>query len=107
MGRARNNDPADPDCIGRAGLKTLRLERPDIYSDDLCQSLARRKLRDTGSLRRCVTISCAPLYHLRPGDAVTVRRGDLPGEPVQRYVVRSFTRPIGGGGTMEISAKQV
>lgn len=106
-GRAQNQDPSSDTCITRIGRKTKRLEMPNYYSDQMCQDYAEWQLKRYSTLAKEVTISSAQMFHIVEDELITVERADKPGSPVERHVVRGFTRPIGQTGAMTITCVSV
>lgn len=106
-GRAQNQDPASPTCISRVGLKTIRLEMPDYYSDQMCQDYAEWMLKRYSVMSREMTLSCTQMFHIVENELITVQRNDKPGTPVERHLVTGFSRPIGQTGAMTINCVSV
>ena len=106
-GRAQNRDPSSSTCIDRIGLKTIRIEMPNYYSDQMCQDYADWQLKRYSVLSKEVTISCTQLFHIAENELITVQRTDKPGSPVERHLVTGFSRPIGQTGAMTINCVSV
>ena len=106
-GRAQNRDPSSSTCISRIGLKTIRLEMPNYYSDQMCQDYAEWQLKRYSVLSKEVTISCTQLFHIVENELITLQRTDKPGSPVERHLVTGFSRPIGQTGAMTINCVSV
>lgn len=106
-GRAQNRDPSSSTCIDRIGLKTIRIEMPNYYSDQMCQDYAEWQLKRYSVLSKEVTISCTQLFHIVENELITVQRTDKPGTPVERHLVTGFSRPIGQTGAMTINCVSV
>lgn len=106
-GRAQNTDPASDTCISRIGLKTKRIDMPNYYSDDICQSYAEWLLKRYTILQKTVSIECTQMFHITENNLVTVQRADKPGSPIERHIIQGFSRPIGQTGTMTIDAVSV
>nr|DAR23204.1 MAG TPA: tail protein [Bacteriophage sp.] len=105
--RVQNRDPASDTCISRIGLKTLRLEMPNYYSDEICRDYAEWKLKRTTALTKEVAITSTQMFHIVENEIVTLERNDKPGHPIERFVVQGFTRPLAQQGTMTINAVSV
>lgn len=97
LGLARNTDPADAGCIGRVGLHSRVLECPGLYSNDQCQSYAKRTLELERGAGRSLLLRCAPIAALQPGDLVALQRPDLPDTPEQRLQVQGYTLHLNPG----------
>ena len=106
-GRAQNRDPSSSTCISRIGMKTIRLEMPNYYSDQMCQDYAEWQLKRYSVLSKEVTISCTQLFHIVENELITLQRTDKPGSPVERHLVTGFSRPIGQTGAMTINCVSV
>lgn len=103
-GRAQNRDESSDTCISRIGIKTLRIEMPNYYSDEICEAYADWKLKRASVMPKAITISCSQMFHIAENEIVLVRRTDKPGSPVERHVVQGFTRPLSQTGSMTINA---
>lgn len=106
-GRAQNLDPASSTCVSRIGLKTKRLEMSDYYSDQMCVDYAEWQLKRYATMAREVSISCTQMFHIVENELITVQRTDKPGSPIERHLVRGFSRPIGQTGAMTINCVSV
>lgn len=106
-GRAQNTNPESDTCISRIGLKTIRLEMPDYYSDQMCQDYADWQLKRYCALSKEVAITATQMFHIVENELITVERSDKPGSPIERHLVTGFTRPIGQTGTMTINCVSV
>lgn len=106
-GRAQNRDPSSSTCISRIGLKTIRIEMPNYYSDQMCQDYADWQLKRYSVLSKEVTVSCTQLFHIVENELITVQRTDKPGNPIERHLVTGFSRPIGQTGAMTINCVSV
>ena len=106
-GRAQNRDLSSSTCIDRIGLKTIRIEMPNYYSDQMCQDYADWQLKRYSVLSKEVTISCTQLFHIAENELITVQRTDKVGNPIERHLVTGFSRPIGQTGAMTINCVSV
>jgi hypothetical protein len=106
-GRAQNRDPSSATCISRIGMKTIRIEMPNYYSDQMCQDYADWQLKRYSVLSKEVTISCTQLFHIVENELITVQRTDKVGGPIERHLVTGFSRPIGQTGAMTINCVSV
>lgn len=106
-GRAQNQDPSSSTCISRIGLKTIRLEMPDYYSDQMCQDYAEWMLKRYSVMSKEMTLSCTQMFHIVENELITVQRTDKPGSPIERHLVMGFSRPIGQTGAMTINCVSV
>lgn len=106
-GRAQNRDINSDTCISRIGLKTKRLHMQDYYSDDMCQAYAEWMLKRYAVLGKTVSLSTTQMFHITENQVITLMRTDKPGNPIERHLVQSFTRPIGQTGNMTINAVSV
>lgn len=106
-GRAQNLDPASDTCVSRIGLKTKRLEMSNYYSDQMCVDYAEWQLKRYATMAKEVTVSCTQMFHIVENELITVQRMDKPGSPIERHVVRGFSRPIGQTGAMTINCVSV
>lgn len=106
-GRAQNRDPSSSTCISRIGMKTIRMEMPNYYSDQMCQDYADWQLKRYSVLSKEVTISCTQMFHIVENELITLQRTDKPGSPVERHLVTGFSRPIGQTGAMTINCVSV
>ena len=101
-GRAQNLNPASDTCISRIGLKTLRISKPDFYSNQVCEDYAAWLLKRYAILTKAVTIESTQLFHIQENSLVTVRRPDKDWT-VERHLVMGYTRPLSGRGTMKLN----
>lgn len=101
-GRAQNLNPASDTCISRIGLKTLRISKPDFYSNQVCEDYAAWLLKRYAILTKTVTIESTQLFHIQENSLVTVRRPDKDWT-VERHLVMGYTRPLSGRGTMKLN----
>lgn len=106
-GRAQDTNPTSSTCISRIGLKTKRIEMPNYYSDDVCQSYANWMLKRFSVLQKAVTINTTQMFHIVENGIITIRRTDKENSPIERHIVQSFSRPIGQTGSMSIEAVSV
>ncbi len=106
-GRAQNTDPTSDTCISRIGMKTTRIEMTDYYSDQMCRDYAEWQLKRVAAMSKEVTVTSSQMFHIVENQLITVQRNDKPGSPVERHVVRGFSRPIGQTGTMTINCVSV
>lgn len=106
-GRAQNLDPASDTCVSRVGLKTIRLEMSNYYSDKMCQDYAEWQLKRYSVLSKEMSLSCTQMFHIVENELITVERNDKPGNPVERHLVTGFSRPIGQTGAMTINCVSV
>lgn len=106
-GRSQNRDISSDTCVTRIGLKTIREEMSDYYSDDMCQAYADWKLKRYSVLSKEVELTTTQMFHIAENEIITVRRTDKPGQPVERHLVQGFSRPIGQTGAMTINAVSV
>lgn len=106
-GRAQNLDPTSDTCVSRIGLKTKRIEMPDYYSNQMCKDYAEWQLKRVTSMAKEVSVTSTQMFHIVENQLITVQRNDKPGNPVERHLVRGFTRPIGQTGTMTINCVSV
>lgn len=106
-GRAQNLDNASDTCVSRIGLKTTRIEMTDYYSDQMCKDYAEWQLKRVAAMSKEVTVTSSQMFHIVENQLITVQRNDKPGSPVERHLVRGFTRPIGQTGTMTINCVSV
>lgn len=106
-GRSQNLDPTSDTCVSRIGRKTIRLEMPNYYSDQMCQDYADWMLKRYSTLSKEVTVSCTQMFHIVENELITVQRMDKPGSPVERHLVKGFSRPIGQSGAMTINCVSV
>ena len=98
---------ASPTCITRIGRKTKRIEMPNYYADEICQDYADWMLKEYSAVTREITVTCTQMFHIVENQVITVERADKPGSPVERHVIRGFTRPVGQTGTMSINCVSV
>lgn len=106
-GRAQNRDPSSDTCIDRIGLKTIRIEMNDYYSDQMCQDYADWQLKRYSVLSKEVAVSCTQMFHIVENELITVQRNDKPGSPIERHLVTGFSRPLGQTGAMTINCVSV
>ena len=93
--------------MSRIGLKTTRIEMTDYYSDQMCKDYAEWQLKRVAAMSKEVTVTSSQMFHIVENQLITVQRNDKPGSPVERHLVRGFTRPIGQTGTMTINCVSV
>lgn len=106
-GRAANVDPTSDTNIYRIGRKVLHELKGEYWNAEQCAALAEWKLKRSTVLQKKISITCAPLYHLRENALIAVKRSDKEGSPVERHVIQGFTIPIAQTGTMSIEAVSV
>jgi len=107
-GRAINMDVrSDTSIYSSLGRRVKRLKGSGYYADEQCQQLAAYWLKRYTTLKKSVTISAQQIFHLNENNLVTIRRGDKPGEPIEKHLVTGFSRPIAQSGPMTINATSV
>lgn len=106
-GRAQNQDSSSDTCVSRIGLKTIRIEMSDYYSDQMCQDYAEWQLKRYSVMSKEMALSCTQMFHIVENELITVERSDKPGSPVERHLVTGFSRPIGQTGAMTINCVSV
>lgn len=106
-GRAQNHDSSSDTCVSRIGLKTIRIEMSDYYSDQMCQDYAEWQLKRYSVMSKEMALSCTQMFHIVENELITVERSDKPGNPVERHLVTGFSRPIGQTGAMTINCVSV
>ena len=106
-GRATNTDPKSDTNIYILGRKILRESQNGYYSKDICESLARFRLKRCTTLQKNVSIRCAQLFHLQENQIITLRRPDKPGYPLERHLISGFERDLAQNGNMTINATSV
>lgn len=106
-GRAQDTDFESETCISRIGLKTKRITKTNYFSDEVCQAYADFMLKRYSILQKAVTVTCTQMFHISENNLITIKRTDKEGEPVERHVIQSFSRPIGQKGNMTIEAVSV
>lgn len=106
-GRAQNTNPKSATCISRIGRKTLRLEMPNYYSDQICQDYAEWMLKRYTMLSAEVQVTCTQMFHIVENELITIQREDKPGAPIERHLVTGFTCPVEQTGAMTINCVSV
>ena len=106
-GRASIYNPASDTNIYRIGKRTYREEKATYWNEQQCRALALYTLKKKVALKKSITVTCPPVYHLAEDSLITVKRTDKPGAPVERHLIESFTLPISQTGTMSINAVSV
>lgn len=106
-GRAINTDPKSDTNIYILGRKIIRETQNGYYSPDVCESLAKFKLKRYTTLQKNITIQCGQLFHIQENELVTLRRPDKEGYPLERHLISGFERDIAQNGTMTINATSV
>ena len=104
-GRATDTNPASPSCVQRIGYKTNRYIESKYYSNEQCQGLAEYYLSESVRLQYEKTFQCAPIYHLKPNNLVSVV--SKKGNDKQYFLINSFTIPLAPTGEMTIQATSV
>lgn len=104
--RAQNTNPSSPTSIPIIGIKTYPpYEDTAYYTDEQCQELANYYLKKQTIKQRSVTISSAPMYHLRENRLIQcVRPYTFIEEPL---LISGISLPIGTTGSMAITATSV
>lgn len=105
--RAENLDPASDTNVNMIGRKTMQEEASGYYTTDICEALAKFRLKRNTILQRSVDIEATQIFHLNENNLVTIRRLDKPGAPTERHLINGFSRPLAGTGAMTISATSV
>lgn len=106
-GRAINTDPKSDTNIYILGRKILRESQNGYYSRDVCESLAKFRLKRCTTLQKNISIECSQMFHLQENQLVTLRRPDKPGNPVERHLISGFERDLSQTGKMTINATSV
>lgn len=106
-GRAQIFDPRSPVDINVIGRKTIRVSQSGFGTDTQCRDYAEWMVKRSSVLQRAVTIDCSQILHIRGNQLVTICRTDKRGNPVERHLVQSFSRPLTWNGQMQISATSV
>ena len=105
-GRAQNVNPSSPTSIPMIGIKTYPpYQDTAYYTDEQCEELANYYLKRQTIKQRSVTITSAPMYHLRENRLVQcIRPFTYVEEPL---LINGMTIPIGTTGSMSITATSV
>lgn len=103
-GRAENDNFASDTNIALIGRRTKIENQASYWNAKQCEDYAGYLLREQAILRKQITISCNPVYHLYEGGIVLVQRTDKPGAPYEKHRINSFTIPLGEGGAMTVNA---
>lgn len=105
-GTAYNRNPSSPTCIQICGIKTQQpYQDSAYYTDEQCNEIASYYLKKLTIKQRNVTITSAPIYHLRENRLIEcVRPYTFVKEPL---LVSGISLPIGTTGTMSITATSV
>lgn len=106
-GRAINTDPKSDTNIYIVGRKILRESQNGYYSKEVCESLARFRLKRCTTLQKNVSIECSQMFHLQENTIITLRRPDKEGYPVERHLISGFERDLKQDGKMTINATSV
>ena len=106
-GRAVNRDPKSDTNIYIVGRKILREAQSGYYSADVCESLAKFRLKRSTTLQKNVSIQCSQVFHIQENQIVTLRRPDKEGNPVERHLISGFERDLAQNGKMTINATSV
>ena len=106
-GRAEIFDPASPVDINAIGRKTIRVQKAGFGTDTQCKDYAEWMVKRASVLQRSVSISCSQLLHIRGNDLVTLARTDKAGNPVERFLIQGYSRPLASTGSMTINATSV
>lgn len=105
-GRVQNKNLSSPTSVQFNGLKTKEpYQDTTYYTDEQCIELANYYLKRLTILQRNVTITSAPIYHLRENRLIDcVRPYTFEKEPL---LINGFSLPLGTTGTMEINATSI
>ena len=106
-GRATNFDPRSDCNVNLIGMKTFKEARAEYWNETQCRDYASWLLKKKTILQKSITISSSQMFHLNENSIVAVERTDLPGSPVERHLVQSFSLPIGETGQMSINATSI
>lgn len=106
-GRAINTDPKSDTNIYILGRKIIRESQNGYYSKDVCESLARFRLKRYTTLQKNVSIECGQMFHIQENQLITIQRPDKPGNPVERHLISGFERDLAQNGKMTINATSV
>ena len=106
-GRATNTDPKSDTNIYILGRKLIREAQNGYYSREVCESLARFRLKRYTTLKKNVSIECGQIFHIQENQLITLRRPDKEGYPLERHLVSGFERSLAQNGTMTINATSV
>lgn len=106
-GRAINTDPKSDTNIYILGRKLIREAQNGYYSREVCESLAKFKLKRYTTLKKNVSIECGQIFHIQENQLITLRRPDKEGYPLERHLVSGFERSLAQNGTMTINATSV
>lgn len=106
-GRAINTDPKSDTNIYILGRKLIREAQSGYYSREVCESLARFRLKRYTTLKKNISIECGQIFHIQENQLITLRRPDKEGYPLERHLVSGFERGLAQDGTMTINATSV
>ena len=105
-GRAQNMNTASPTAIPIVGIKTYPpYENTAYWTDEQCNELAEYYLKLQTIAQRSVTISSAPMFHLRENRLVECVRPYT--NKKDALLISAIDLPIGTTGTMSITATSV
>lgn len=105
--RAQIFDTRSPTAISVIGRKTIRITQAGFGTDKQCQDYAEWLVKRSSVLQRAVTISCSQLFHIHGDDIITLTRTDKVGNPTERHLIQSFSRPLASNGEMQINCTSV
>lgn len=106
-GRAINTDPKSDTNIYILGRKLIREAQSGYYSKEVCESLARFRLKKYTTLQKNVSIQCSQIFHIQENQLITLRRPDKEGYPMERHLISGFERDLAQDGKMTINATSV
>lgn len=106
-GRATNFDPSSDTNVYVIGRKTKRESAAGYATDTQCQDLAVWKLKRAAGLQKAVTVECSQILHISENGLITLVRTDREGSPVERHLIKGFTRPLTGTEPMTIECVAV
>ncbi len=93
-GRAINTDPKSDTNIYILGRKLIREAQNGYYSREVCESLAKFRLKRYTTLKKNVSIECGQIFHIQENQLITLRRPDKDGYPLERHLVSGFERSL-------------
>jgi len=105
--RATNNDPRSPTAVSRIGRRTIREQKPEFATYQMCADYAEWKVKRAAALHRAVSFQCGQLFHLEVNQLIEIVRTDETPEILERHLIQSYTIPMSGTEPMSITAISV
>ena len=100
-GTIQDTDPTSPTNVNLIGVRSLVISDDTIASDDLALQRAKFELDKVIQVVESISCECIPLDHITPDQVITIY--DPHANTNGRYLIKSLSLPLVGGGNMSLS----